>query len=825
MSFKHKSSPEPALTIDRSKGGGRQRECVHCGDPCSDGIPGKDGTFFCCQGCKFVYEFLTEHQLGAYYQFEKSPGISAASRFREDAFAILDDAELQRQLLEFSDGTIARATFHLPQIHCSACVWLLENLYRLNPAITQSRVDFLRKELTFSFDERQTSLRQIAELLSSIGYAPRLAHRSAKRPRQKNTNRALYLEVGIAGFAFGNIMLLSFPEYLAGSSAVPAQFSKFFGFVCLALALPVLLYSSRNFFRSAWTGLQQKMLNIDVPISLGILALFGRSLFDVLVHAGTGYFDSFAGLVFFLLIGKVFQQKTYQALSFDNDYRSYFPIAVTKKGESGTCPIPVERVLAGDILQIRHRELIPVDCTLESDHARIDFSFVTGESTPVSKKKGELIFAGGRQLGGLIEVRVLKPFARSQFTRLWNTVDEKKSSVSHLHTVTDRVAKHFTWIILAIAAAAALYWLQFDARLAANAFIAVLIIACPCALALSFPFAMGHAMRILGNNGLFMKNTRAVEALAETDHLVFDKTGTLTHRDLPRIDFVASPGSDELTEMERACVRSLVRHSTHPLSARLYQALTSPDDLPVRDFHEIPGKGITGTVNGRRMRIGAAHWLAPAANGAVDAADAAGSMVFLEIDGRVRGHYRIVQNYRHGLKNTLQTLAQKFDMSLLSGDHAHEKPFFRTLLGKANELRFAESPADKWRYVRKLQSRGRRVLMLGDGLNDASAIRQADIGVALAEDISAFAPACDAILEGNSFEKLPRFLQFAQLSLKIVNSSFIMSFLYNAIGLSFAVRGTLSPLIAAVLMPLSSITVIAFTTFATRFSARKIGLR
>ena len=332
--------------------------CYHCGEVCAGKNIQIGDKIFCCNGCKLVYELLKEKDLCAYYSLTQTPGSSPPESGIESKYGYLDDKTVKQQLISFSDGTISKITFKIPAIHCSSCIWLLENLYRVDAGIIESKVNYLRKELSLSFREEQTNLRKIVEVLTSIGYEPEISLATLQKEVQKSTDKELYLQIGVAGFAFGNIMLLSFPEYLATGETIDKQFLSFFGYLSIFLALPVLFYSSMGYFRSAYQSLKQKTVNMDVPISIGILTLFARSLAETFSVGGVAYLDSFAGLVFLLLIGKLFQKKTYDTLSFDRDYRSYFPLSVTRKTGDREESISLQKLKIGDRIVLTNKEFM-----------------------------------------------------------------------------------------------------------------------------------------------------------------------------------------------------------------------------------------------------------------------------------------------------------------------------------------------------------------------------------------------------------------------------------------------------------------------------------
>lgn len=790
--------------------------CVHCGDPCGEGAVSVGDKNFCCAGCKTVYGLLHDHELEEYYQLEDRPGLKPEPDQQSDRFAYLDDPQTRDQLIDFTDGRRTRVTLSIPQIHCSSCIWLLENLYVLNRAITDSRVDFPTRKITVTFSNERFTLRRLVELLAGLGYEPSINLADLESKPRDRTIRKLYARLAIAGFAFGNVMLLSFPEYLGLDKILKPGFTVWFGYLKILLSLPVFFFSSADFFRSAYTGLRQRFINMDVPIALGITILFTRSVYDILWLGHAGYMDSLCGLVFFLLIGRVYQQKTYASLSFERDYKSYLPIAVRSRREGREISVPVTSLIPGDRILIRNRELIPADSVLISGEGQVDYSFVTGESDPVPAESGQQLYAGGRQMGATVELEIVKVPSQSYLMQLWTQSEPKDAGGLSLSTLANKASRLFTPAILAVAALSAGYWYFVDASKALDAATAVLIVACPCALALSSPFTLGTVQRLFGRNHFFTKEPGVVEKLAGTTSVVFDKTGTLTQSGASTPVFVG----EELSDKQRRLIHAVVRHSTHPLSAMLTEHLDQSDTLVPAEFNEEPGRGLQATVEGRMIRIGAQSWVGAVGEGGDDTA----SRVYVAIDDHVLGYYRMANRFRDGLERVLSAFKGLFSLSLLTGDRDTERERVQTLFGPDAEIRFRQSPHDKLAFVKKKMDEGEKVLMIGDGLNDAGALKAASVGISIAEEHSAFSPACDGILRASSFSLLPRIMDMARSSLTIIKASFVLSLLYNVVGLGFAVTGELSPVIAAILMPASSVTVVLFATLMTTLTARRKGL-
>jgi Cu+-exporting ATPase len=800
-------SSQPAETISRQTTA--IPTCYHCHEECRDGVVPFDEKDFCCQGCKMVYEILNANDLCNYYQLDANPGISLRGR-RQEQYAYLDDAEVVEKLVAFTDGERTRVTFYLPQIHCASCVWLLENLYRLNEGITQSKVNFLKKEISLTYLDGKTTLRKIVELLASIGYAPAINLGNLDPEPRRPVSRTFYFQIGVAGFAFGNIMLLSFPEYL-GLDSSDRFFQSVFGYLNILLSLPVVLYSARDYFRSAWGSLRQGYLNLDVPIALGIVALFGRSAYEILTHTGAGYVDSLAGLIFFLLTGKWFQQTTYYHLSFERDYKSYFPIAASVRRDGTEQTVPLDKLQTGDIVVLRHGELIPADGILLRGNARIDYSFVTGEAEPVARASGDKLYAGGRQMGEVIELSLTRKVSQSYLTQLWNDEAFQQNDASRTTRLADVIGKRFTLVVMVVSLGALAYWWPRDPGIAFNAFTAVLIIACPCAVALSIPFTLGNALRLLGRQGFYLKNTDTLEDLGRYTATVFDKTGTLTNALQNRVLTVGTPPTQQVCRR----IRALASQSNHPVSRQLADHLQDGSlTLPVNDFEELTGQGISGTVEGHRLRLGSASYV-------LGQADSNSGQVWVEIDGVVTVSYQIQNHFRKGLDATMAFFRKESRTYLLSGDNERERQRLLPLFPEVDAMHFNQSPQAKLEFVKELQRTGGKVLMVGDGLNDAGALRSSDVGIVVTENTNNFTPACDAILRADQFDRLPDFIHYARGSVRLVHYAYFLAFCYNLVGLSYAVSGTLSPVVAAILMPASSITIVLFGVGASTLLARR----
>ena len=762
---------------------------------------------------------LNENNLCNYYELDKTPGIKAKGKFIAERFAYFDDEIIIQKLIQFKSDEQINVSFSIPQMHCSSCIYLLENLHRIEPAVKKSQVNFQQKEVFIIFNPQETSLRKVVELLAFIGYEPYISLKDSVVKKEPTFNRRQIYKIGVAGFCFSNIMMLSFPEYFSGGNIDEAGLKETFTWIILALSVPVLFFSAADIFISAWKGLRQKFLNIDAPIALAIVVTFVRSYYEIISGHGAGYLDSGSGIVFFMLIGRWFQNKTYDSFSFDRDYRSYFPLGVTVIEGGAEKNIPVTQLQKSNRIIIRNQEMIPADGVLMKGTANIDYSFVSGENAPVEKRKGELIYAGGKQTGSAIELEIIKEVSQSYITQLWNNdifSNKKNEEKSFIHPWS----RYFTIALLSVAAGTLIFWSIFDTAKILPAVTAVLIVACPCSLLLSATFTYGNMLRIFGRNKLYLKNAGVIEALAKINTVVFDKTGTLTQTNAAAINYEGLT----LSAQQLSIIKTVTRQSAHPLSKMIHASINAmPDALSaVHQFKEYPGKGMQAVVYDIPVKMGSANFIQAADEFATHDTGTAVHVVL----GKVHvGKFSIKNQYRPGIAAMVNAL--KYDLNklfLLSGDNDLEKINLQKIFGLDTQLHFNQSPQQKLDFIKNLQQGGKNVLMLGDGLNDAGALMQSNAGIAVSQNSAQFSPASDAIIDGAKVSLLHKFISYAKAGKQIVMASFILSILYNIVGLSFAVQGILSPMVAAILMPASSISIVLFVSSCTSFVARRKGL-
>ncbi|MFT6868253.1 MAG: Cu+-exporting ATPase, partial [Cyclobacteriaceae bacterium] len=413
------------------------------------------------------------------------------------------------------------------------------------------------------------------------------------------------------------------------------------------------------------------------------------------------------------------------------------------------------------------------------------------------------VFAGGRQIGGQLTIKLEKAVRNSELTQLWNLEDSSAKSVNQYDNLIDHVSKYFTIVVLILAVGTGIYWNFADPSKMWNAIAAVLIVACPCALALALPFGLGHGMRILGDRGLYLKNAQVIEQLSKIKTIVFDKTGTLTRNDPMSIEFVGL----RLNDMEQSLIKTVCANSAHPLSKLIASYFKENiEKLPISFFDEQIGKGLLAELNGVSIKIGSAEWI-----GKEEAGKLHETRVYVSVNNQYRGYFSILASYRKGIFERLQELKKFAKLHLLSGDNAMEEQHLSSYF---DQLHFNQKPKDKLEYVNHVDG---KVLMIGDGLNDSGALKVAAVGFSVCEDIHQFSPACDALLQADAMSEIPKILRFSKSVMRAIIAALILSFAYNIVGLTFAITGNLTPVISAILMPVSSITVVGFITLVVSF--------
>ncbi|WP_185883099.1 heavy metal translocating P-type ATPase [Blattabacterium cuenoti] len=737
---------------------------------------------------------------------------------KNEIYNIFDRKDILDKIIDFHQKNITKIHFFIPSIHCISCVFILENLHQKNKHIFESIVDFSRKKIWITFNNDHLKSSDLANILDEMGFKPSINFGlidNKKEIKDVFFKKELVTKLAISFFCFGNIMLLSIPEYV-GSLKDPWYFHHryFFRYLMLILTIPIILFSLWDHIRYAIIGIKKYIINIDIPIILGLSVLFSWSCYEIFFDLGPGYFDSLSSFSLFLIISKLLQIHTNNnIIQFDKDYKSFYPILITKIDEKNgkEKKVILSSLKTNDIILIKNEEIIPTDSILMKGKAIMDNSFITGESYLVSKKIGDRIYAGSKQKGEAIYLQVIKNVDHSYLSILWNK-NKCHNKKYFFQSLSNRFSKYFTTVVLLISTITGLYWyIMNDIQKIFQTTFSVLIITCPCALVLSTPMIFGSIIHIFSTKGFYIKDISTMEKITKLKTLIFDKTGTLTDPQKEKIYFIG-----RLNKYEKKMIASLLRNSIHPLSKKILSELSIHQFYPIKNFKEVEGKGLECMINNMLIKIGSPKYL----NLKNREFSNNQTTVSISINKKFLGYFLFRNYYRKGITKIFQKLIG-YKIIILSGDNNElEKKYLKSILPQSSEILFNQSPEKKMKYVQTMQKKGKNIIMFGDGINDCAALNISEVGVGVSDNTSNFYPNCDAFIKSSCLNKIHLFLKVSRISSKLVIANFLISIFYNLFGISFAVTGNLKPIIASILMPLSSISVICFSIISTRIISR-----
>ena len=688
-----------------------------------------------------------------------------------------------------------RIMLSLPHIYCAACIAGVEGNLAQQDGVRAARVNLTLKRATVDVDP-DVEPETLANYLTGIGFeAYELDAGQLTSTATDKMGKDLLMRLGVAGFAMMNVMLLSVAVWSGAADATRDMFH----WISAAIAIPTIGFSSQVFFKSAWTALRVGRLNMDVPISLAILLALGMSLYETAQSGEHAYFDAALSLTFFLLAGRYLDYRTRSvARSAAEELAALEVPRALRLTDAGDEQVSVAELAVGDIVRVVPGARVPVDGIVVTGESELDRSLLTGESLPVAAGPDTVVSTGEVNLTGPMTVRVTAAGRDSSLHRMADLVAIAETARNRYTSLADKAAKIYAPLVQILALGAFLVWLWIsggDVRLALNIAVAVLIITCPCALGLAVPAVTTAASGRLFKQGMLLKSATAMERLAEVDHVVFDKTGTLT-QGKPVMDENAQHRTQDLE-----IALALAEGSSHPLALSLTQAARAKGIVPaeVSRVHEVPGKGIEGIWNGKTVRLGRAEWLGANAVGQ--------TATYLSVSGARPVAFTFTDRLREGVNEAISGLkAQGMGITLISGDVPAAVADIAGRVGisdwKADTL-----PEGKAEYVARLGKSGKRVLMVGDGLNDTAALAAAHVSISPASALEAARVVSDIVLLGQSMGPLGEATLMAKSATRRIKENFAIAAGYNAIAIPIALLGLATPLAAALAMSLSSVTV------------------
>jgi Cu2+-exporting ATPase len=781
--------------------------CAHCGAPLPpNAVLSTDGHGFCCSGCSTVFAAIQSAGLGAFYDHREADlGAALPARPTGSRFSDLDDSAFTDALRSHPDGT--RSTeLALEGLHCAACVWLVESLPRVVPGVLDARLDFARSLLTVRWDPQKTTLGAAARELDRWGYTP---HPARTAEAVAGVDRSLLMRLGVAGAVAGNVMLMALALYSGAGSRLDTDYSTFFRYGSLALSLPSVLYCAEPFLRGAWASVRARIPSMDLPIAIGIVAGFTSGAVNTLRGEGEIYFDTISTLIFLLLVGRWLGQKQMLRAATATDFaQALAPTTARCADGAGWREVRADAVPSGALVEVRAGERIPVDGRIERGESLLDTRLLTGESSPSEAKAGDRVYAGTENVGVPIIVRTERSGSNTRVAELVRAMESAQRERAPIVRIADRVSAVFVVVVLVLSVLTLALWWHVDPARAIDHAVALLVVTCPCALGMATPLAVSVALSRAARRGILVKNGEVLEALARPADLVFDKSGTLTAGRPELLDF---SGSSDLARRISAAEDG----ADHPLG-RAFRRAFGPSSVPVEASVRLPGAGVRARVDDHDLLIGTPELLR-ASGVPIDAetedlvrrhAEQACTPVLVAEDGRVAAVAAFGDALRPDTLGTLReltTLSRSIDV--LSGDHPLVvERVCRSL--PIRSFRGGVSPEEKLADIRARVVRGERVVMVGDGVNDAAAMSAATVGFAVHGGAEASLLAASVFATEPGVRPVLETIRGARLTLRAIHRGLGFSLAYNVIGVALAMSGVLSPLLAAVMMPLSSLTVL-----------------
>lgn len=820
----------------------KSSNCFHCQNPIpknvnvSNQIQG-ESRYFCCTGCLTVSEIISQMGKEYFYDLRGSSNLEPIVPFKGEDAENLDSELTYNEFVTGKDSSNYEVYVNITNIHCSACVWLNEKVLSERQGIKEARINFSTGRARIIWDDTQIKLSEIFQIIQNIGYIPKLYAPWKKEKANNNFANDLLVRMVVAAFSFGSIMAFTVSLYAGYFSGIDNGFKRLFHFYSWLLATPVYIYSGVPFFKGAYYGLKNKTLNMDFLLVLGISLAYFYSVYVTLTDIGEVYFDSVCMIYFFVLVGKYLEavsrnianRKINSLLSKLPELCTVIENGLEKKVSSG-------QVKKDDLILVKAGERLSVDGILESDFAYIDESFLTGESKPVSKKKGDKILSGSLSISSGIYLKVLNTSQNSTLTLLQRMIENALLEKPLIQRKTDLIATKFIGVVLITAISTFLGWMFFSGNFEFSLIsaISVLIVACPCALGLAIPSTLVINNIINSEKGIVLKNLDIIEPLSKLDTLIFDKTGTLTEGNLKIIE-----ESINQSTFTKNLVYTLEKKSSHPIAKSIVTSFDESDDysnleseFQVLKINEIQGYGIFGIISHKnqeyRVNIGNLDFILKNSNQSDQIFENSnrnltkeGIYLHISINQNYMGYLLLNDTPRIGVKEEIQKLKLIIqDIQLLSGDNSKN---VERISKELNITKFKGNlkPNEKIDLLDQLQRENKIVAMVGDGINDAGILAKSNVGISLelASDISI--DKSDIILMKNDLKGVRLAIEYAKLTSRTIKQNIGISFLYNSIMLPLAAFGFMQPVYCALFMTLSSLTVVA-NSFLLKLYVRKV---
>ncbi|MBF0358180.1 MAG: heavy metal translocating P-type ATPase [Magnetococcales bacterium] len=790
--------------------------CFHCGLENRAGQTlVKDGLEFCCSGCMGAYMMIQGMGLEDYYMRRDINSTGLLPEEGDDAGILaFDDPEYQQRFVRKEEG-VNEVNLILEGIHCPACIWLNEQVLRKVPGVSQVNVNFSTQRAFVRWNPEQTTLSTIILTIRRIGYRAEPYDPARIEQIHRKRDRQLLAKLGVAGFGAANVMFISVALYAGFLQGIELEYKMFFHWVSFVLATPVFLYSGWFFLSSAWRGLSRGHLNMDLPISIGAIATYSYSVVITLDGSGEVYFDSVTLFIFILLVGRYLESAARRkAAGATERLLNLEPQTARVERDGETTTVLIQEVKVGDLVVVKPGERIPVDGFIKAGQSSVDEAMLTGESLPIAKTEGDQVVGGSINIEGAITIHTIRVGANTVLAKIIQRVEIAQSQRPPIQGLADRVAVWFVGAVLLLAAGSAGFWLWFDPSQALENSVALLIITCPCALGLATPAAMVVATGTAARMGILLKDAETLERLELVDQIVLDKTGTITVGRPMVTRIVPADGISEEYLLSRAA--AVEQYSEHPLGKGVCMALEERGwQMPtgVTDIKSSPGLGISAFLDGREIRVGRVRFAALNLTGEnlqpPKDIDVPVTWILSVEDGVVLGWIGLSDTLKDDAISAIANILEMgLPIQLLSGD----RQVVVEQVARQTGIKLFSSelmPEDKESAIALLQKNGNVCAMVGDGVNDAPALARSDVAMVVKNAADISVATADVVLLNRNLHNVQHSILLARMTMKIIRQNFIFSFVYNSLAIPLAIAGFVSPLLAAVAMPLSSLAVVA----------------
>ena len=779
--------------------------CAHCGLPVPAGyVEAGEERQFCCNGCRTAWAILHEHGLERYYELpdRRDQPVRSSGRRYED----FDHPAFHTLYVTTTPAGISRVELYLEGVHCGSCVWLVERVALVAPGVIRAELDVRRSLATVEWDPVATPLSAVARTLDALGYPPHPFRGVVRERLRRLEDRAMLVRIGVAGALSVNVMLASLALYSGWWSGMEAQYARFFRWTALGLTLPALLWPGRVFFTSALAALRTRSLHMDLPIAVALGAAFARGAVNTVLDTGPVYFDGVAMLVFLLLCGRYLQSRGQRAAADSAELLfSLTPATARVLGANGDVrEVPAEGLVPGDVVEVRAGDTLPADAVVESGESALNVALLTGESRPVNVRTGDQVYGGTLNIESRLRVRVTQPGESSRLAGIVRQVEEGTRRKAPVVLLADRLSGWFTGVVLVLAGVVLFIWMQIDPTRAVDNAIALLVVTCPCALALATPLAVTAAIGRAARRGILIKGGDALERLAHPSTLILDKTGTITEGSVSMVRF---DGEDWVKPL----VIALESESSHPLANAFRQGFGPTIVPPVTFSRHVIGSGIIGRVEGHEVIIGKPGFVASTIGVDANQPQRGDGLteVWIAVDGKLVGRALFGDAVRQDAAPSIRRLTSGgWEVRIASGDSQGVVDSVAREVGVVAPGALGDATPEAKLAIVSRAAATSPVVMVGDGVNDAAAIAAASVGIAVHGGAEASLAAADVYLTRPGLSPLVELIEGSRRTMRVIRLGIWLSLGYNVVGVGLAMFGLINPLVAAVMMPASSLTVL-----------------